>query len=877
MMSRAAGWEPMAGHTRWRVPRAKIAVPRVPASFVRREPLRRLLDQAGEVPVTVVCAPAGYGKTLTLADWVTATPAAWVSLNRDDNDASRFWSAVLSAMAECVPVDSPLRHLAPPAVGDEPTFLADIINALDALDSPLRLVLDDVHEVVAPRTLRGIETLIRHAPTGLRLVLSTRLDPPLPLARLRAQGNLAEIRANRLRFGLDDAAAMLRAADVELAGEQVRQLVDQTEGWAAGLRLAALSLRDAADRDEFLANFAADDRSVADYLVGEVLTRLPKRAREVLRVISVCDEVSPALAATLSGLDDAGVLLDALERESSLVTSVDARGQRYRIHALLRSYLRADLHRQHPEQTAELHGRAAKWLASEQRVLEALDHAGQAGDQALVVALLRQHAVTLLLTGEHHDVTQALALVGPDTVADDPSLVLISALAHLETGELAEAETDLARSHVMWPAISGADLASLRRLIGAHLALVRGRPTATVVTTRYLGGPPAVGAGLGAWARLAAGWTSLCATGPNTARPDLREALRLARGNGFDYLVAQCHTALGAVSAVVGDYPAMAAAAAAAIGIASDRGWCRSPWLATDYLILAFARLLQLDPAGSNHYVTQADQANRAAPEPRLRFMISFVEAAARFDAGDRSAGLRRMRQARGDLDDVVLLPELVATVAILEHRSALLLGQRAHAREIFDWMRARLGDTAELSLLEAWSLVMTGQPGVSRTLGGALDGARPVLTPITRVEARLLETTIELRAGQRTKARRALETALTLAEPAGLIRPFGEAGSLARQLLVDQQGGFGTLDKFASQVCGAVTGFPAGHMRGALTRREEAVLARLSSPWSLGEIASDLSLSVNTVKTHVRAVYTKLGVSTRRAAVVAARELGLM
>jgi len=157
------------------------------------------------------------------------------------------------------------------------------------------------------------------------------------------------------------------------------------------------------------------------------------------------------------------------------------------------------------------------------------------------------------------------------------------------------------------------------------------------------------------------------------------------------------------------------------------------------------------------------------------------------------------------------------------------------------------------------------------------LDGARPVLSPITRVEARLLETTIELRAGHRTKARRALEAALALAEPAGLVRPFGEAGSLVRQLLVDQQGGFGTLDKFASRVREVVTGLHAGHIRGALTGREQAVLARLPSPWSLDEIASDLTLSVNTVKTHVRALYTKLGVNNRRAAVVAARELGLM
>jgi LuxR family maltose regulon positive regulatory protein len=171
----------------------------------------------------------------------------------------------------------------------------------------------------------------------------------------------------------------------------------------------------------------------------------------------------------------------------------------------------------------------------------------------------------------------------------------------------------------------------------------------------------------------------------------------------------------------------------------------------------------------------------------------------------------------------------------------------------------------------------VTEQAGVSRALRRALAGARPGLSPITRVEARLLETTIELRAGQRTKARCALEAALALAEPVGLIRPFGEAGSVVRQLLVDQQGGFGTLDTFASRVCEAVTAFHSVCTRDVLTRRERAVLARLPSQRSLDEIASDLTLSVNTVKTHVRAIYTKLGVSNRRAAVVTARELGLI
>ncbi|MBO0880186.1 MAG: hypothetical protein J2P17_07485, partial [Mycobacterium sp.] len=225
----------------------------------------------------------------------------------------------------------------------EPAFLAALVDALDELPVPVRLVLDDLHELSNAQSLHGIETLIRHHPAGLRLVLGSRLDPALPLSRLRLEGRLSELRPPQLRFSEADAALLLELSGVHLDPPQVAALVARTEGWAAGLRLAALSLREVADPDRFVADFGGDEQPVADYLFGEVLSRLSPEKVEFLRAISICDNPTAGLAASVSGRADAGRLLDVLERETSLVTSTDRERRAYRIQPLLRTHLRADL------------------------------------------------------------------------------------------------------------------------------------------------------------------------------------------------------------------------------------------------------------------------------------------------------------------------------------------------------------------------------------------------------------------------------------------------------------------------------------------------------------------------------------------------------
>lgn len=851
------------------IARTKTAAPRVPANFVSRDGLRDSLSElSANYPVTLMSAPTGYGKTLLLADWVEKTGAAdkaWMSLDADDNDADLFWTAVLSAVCACpdLPASSRLHHLVPRGPADATGFFAEVIDAFAALPTTLYLVLDDLHEIISDEALHGVATLIRHQPKTVRLVLSTRADPPLPLARLRMQGRLGELRASELRFSAGDAAELLRLADVGLDAGQVRRLVDQTEGWPAGLRLAARSLRDVSDRDAFLDQFAGNDRAVADFLVSEVLARLPSETTDVLQLVSICDEVTPSLAAALTGRDDAGAILAELERDNSLVLGVGADRHWFRLHPLLRSYLQADLTRHRPGMVAGLHQSAAAWFVTQDRADKAFDHVHAGEEVHGLVELLGRHATALLLTGDDRQtVRRALT-----KVEAEPRLALVSALAHVTAGQYAEAEHELRRP-------PGDEPAGQRLLVATTLALARARAPDAVAADWPETVAAQEGADLEAWARLGLGWTCACTGRQAQARRELEAAARLAREHGLDYVAVHALSALGALVCSDGAFPAAEALCAEAVTIADARGWYTSPWQATNHVVIGLARLLRLDPAGTLEEMRHAADALAGQPEPLPHYLITLLTGAAQFDAGRRQDGLWLMRRARTDLGDAPIPAPVLVAGALLEQRCALELGQDAQA--VVSWAQSRAGDVAEVSLMQAWIALRHNDIVATETaLREVLTGSRPALCPTTPLEARLLETAVEIRHGRRTTARSTLHAALQLAEPAGLVRPFHTADVSVRELLLEQVGGFGRSNGFASVVSHAVS-VVDGQEDGGLTNREHTVLVLLSSPQSLDEMAVDLSLSVNTVKTHVRAIYAKLGVNTRRAAVLAGRHLGI-
>lgn len=666
------------------VPHVKTAVPRLSRRYLPRPRLLTRLDAAADGQLVLLSAPAGHGKTMLLADWAAQDPAhvAWVSLDEDDNDDRRFWAAVLSALGAChaVPDGSVVRELAIPArPSHDGAFLATVINALDDVPGSVRLVLDDVQELTAADPLHGLAALVRHRPGGLRLVLAGRTDPPLSLARMRLAGELSELRARDLRFSVPEADAMLADAGVRLRPDQVGLLVEQTDGWPAGLRLAAMSLRDVADLDGFLAAFAGNDRAVSEYLVGEILERLPVAVCDLLRAVSVSDLLPTELAATLAGRRDAADLLDELERQTSLVTSVGEGRAWYRVHPLLRAHLRADLHRRHPERVAQLHGRAVDFYLGQRRPVPALGHAKEARDRERVTALLVGHAVSLVATGEHAAVRRALRWLGPSAGAA-PGVALVAALLAVEDGDLGGAQGHLARAEGAWPSDPGPTVAAMRSLVRSRLTGLLGGPDASRRIGAELGMLAAhdYEPGFAAVAQLDLAAALLEHGDHQQARVLGEAAPASARERGQGYLVARGLGVLAAVAGAEGDHRRMSELVEDADAALPSAQWAGTAGAAYTAVMRAFAALLRAEPAACLEFVTPAVAfVDRPDGNPPVGFgpFVHAVRGAALFDLGRQDAGLADLQRAHALAVRRPASAAPAAAVAFLVHGAAAHAG----------------------------------------------------------------------------------------------------------------------------------------------------------------------------------------------------------
>ncbi|MGY1666204.1 LuxR C-terminal-related transcriptional regulator [Geodermatophilus sp. SYSU D00696] len=852
---------------------------------MRRPRLLAALDAATPGQVTAVCAPAGYGKTLLLADWASRDPrrTAWVSLDADDDDDRRFWSAVLSALASCavVPADSPLHSVAVPRLPSrDPAFLATVADAVDLLPEPVRLVLDDVHELTASEPRHGLAALVRDRPPGLHLVLAGRTDPPLPLSRMRVAGELAEIRAEALRFSVPEADTMLASADVEASPEQVRLLVEQTEGWAAGLRLAALSLRETDDPDRFLTDFVGNGRAVSDYLVGEVLARLPADVLDLLRALSVCDQLSAPLAVAVSGRPDAAEVLDAMERDTSLVLSSGQGRLWYRVHPLLRSHLLADLTRRRPDLVLDLHRRAAGWYASRGGVVEALTHARQGGDPAAVALLLRENTGRLVTDGHYRAMREALTWIGA-AVGEDPWLELLAGLVDVEAGALVAADGHLARAAAAWPAEPGEELVELRALVRARRVNMAGNPADMVTATDALTPTAADAPGLAVTAALDRALALLAADRRGEAETIAGAALVRAQQLGQRYLVARSRTVLGAVAGVRGDFRRMSALAEEADVGARGTDWGATAGAAFTASMRAYAALLRVEPERCLDLLAPALAFHEREPPPPsnpVAVTVRALHGAASADLGREADGLDGMRRARTAVAGHPLAASAAALVALLEHGTATRAGHPEPARAALEWAESTLGNTGDVALMRALRLVALGRHrSAVETLQPVLDRSLAVTVPWALLAGWVLDCRLAVLQGHPSRARSSLERALALTEAMDAPRPLALAPDEVVELLTRHLGSFGSADPTAHRVLAARTALGVGGRPVALTDRERAVLRLLPSQRSFEEIASDLTVSHSTVKTHVRAIYGKLGVNSRRAAVDSARRRGVL
>jgi LuxR family maltose regulon positive regulatory protein len=617
---------------------------------------------------------------------------------------------------------------------------------------------------------------------------------------------------------------------------------------------------------------------VAEYLIDEVLSLLPGEARDLLDAICVCDETPADLAAHLSGRADAGAVLETIAQRTSLVVRADPPGYRYHVHFLVRSYLLADLVRQVPDRVRELHGRAADWFAAHDEPAPALTHAEAAADVARVTALLHKDAVALAYGGDHDLIRKALELLGARQVSADSLLALVSALLHLEQGEPRSADRDLAHAHASWPEHPSGDLVSLRRLVSSRLALLGVGPDDLLRTAQSL--DPRPGRPLDAAAQLLRA-SALITTGRRAAaREQLQAALRAAQDDEQDYVATLCQTLLGGLAAVEGDVGSMVTLATAADEMNTRHGRQQTMNAAAASALLAYGALLRAEPAECLRRARRTLRLIEGRDPVALAGMdlvANILCGMAEFELGERIAGARRIHRARSTRGALPVQAEQVALCALLEHHTALLLGWRQTASAALRWCQANAPDSAEVHLMRARTQLSLGRrDAAGKTIQPVLTGSTPAVLPWSLIEAWLLSTEISVNDGAAAGARRSLEHALAVARDLDVPYPVVVAVPEVIDLLTARLGKLGTAERFAGRVL-TLRRELAVPPTVPMTARERAVLRLLPAQRSFEEIADDLTVSANTVKTHVRAIYAKLGVTHRRDAVAVALERGLL
>ncbi|MGH3803274.1 MAG: LuxR C-terminal-related transcriptional regulator, partial [Pseudonocardiaceae bacterium] len=504
--------------------------------------------------------------------------------------------------------------------------------------------------------------------------------------------------------------------------------------------------------------------------------------------------------------------------------------------------------------------------------------ATQARNPMLVCELLHRFGLHLWLTGSHNALRAAFEGIGEQAIAADPWLAVLSAMSHLEAGELAQAGDDLRHADLSGCQDTATDVAILRAaadVLQAHASghIPSPRRSPEIAT------PPNAEPGVEALTRLIR--AAACfrwSEDRSAARRELEYALMLASRHGFDYLTMQCRTLLGAVAAVGGDYHSMAAAGDDVVSFAAAHGWQHSLWSSTAYAMVANAALLRAEPVQAWLYSSQGLSYGETTITPAVRLALEVMRGAAVFDSGRPVEGLAAMQHARVHFGAAALTAEQAVGTALLEHRAAVLLGHCATAAGVLTWLLERADAPGEVLLMRAWTEISAGHHHAAGDLvRSVLSGADQFILPHSMVEALLADAALAVAAQEPVRAQQALQAALTQAEPLDGLRPFALAGPAVRQLLVRGLGTFGLVESFASRAVAASDRIAQPPPTQPVTERELAVLYLLPSLLSLEEIAEDLSISINTVKSHVRSIYAKLRVSSRRAAVVTAQEHGLL
>ena len=863
--------------------------------------LFRKLAQAERV--VQISAPAGSGKTVLMRSWITDTGlaphTALVPVDSEERDPRRFWLSALGALRRTAPGAVLVRPLTAAPDLDGQAIVERLVTDLAPLAEPLWLVIDDVHEL-GPDALAQLELLVLRAPPGLRLVLATRHDLRLGLHRLRLEGELTEIRTADLRFTVAEARALLTAAGVQLPDAALVSLHERTEGWAAGLRLAALSLAGHPDPERFAAGFCGSDRTVAEYLLAEVLDRQPGEVRRLLLRTSVLERVNGELADLLTEDQGGERVLQDLEQANAFVISLDGSRSWFRYHHLFAGLLRLELRRAASDEVAALHRTAAHWLAEHGYSVEAIRHAQAAGDWDVAAGLLADHWPGLHLDGQAATTHELLAGFPPSVRAVDAGLAAVAAADELAYGSLEAAELYLGLAERGAASAPDARRAQAQLLLGiVRLLVVRQRgdlPTVAEQAGRLeaLAGAPdaarrSLGQDLRARALISLGTTEVWTGRFDEAERHLGRGIALAHQIGRPFLEFTGMAHLAAVE-MFDSYARAAERSRRAIELAEQHGWASDPAAGTACMVLGTILTWQGSLDEAEPWVQRAERTLTAQAQPATGHVIRYLRGLLELARGNDADALAAFRAAE-PLGRRLAAPHYtVPRARALLVQALVRLADTEGAEQALAELGVQDRDHGETRIATAVLRLAQDDPHAAVTaLAPVLDGAPSVLPWTGLARAFLLEAIARDALGDPAAARRALERALDLAEPDGALSLFllHPAPALlerhrrhctAHPVLISQ-----ILDLLSGTTRSAPS--PASQpgwarSRGLdepLTDSETRVLRYLPTHLTGSEIAKELFLSVNTVSTHMRHLYAKLGVHNRHGAVDRARALGLL
>ena len=856
----------------------------------------RLFDQLSDsVRIAVVSAPAGSGKTVLLRSWIDQAGlrdrAAWVSVPRGEQDSHRLWLAVLDALRHTTPGGSLIRPLTPAPGVDGWAIVERLLADLDRLDEPLWLIIDDLHEL-GLEAQRQLELLILRAPAGLRLVLGTRQDLQLGLHRLRLDGELVEIRDHDLRFTTAEAGELLAATGVAL--RDPGPLVKRTEGWAAGLRLAALSLAGNPDPEQFARQFAGTERTVSEYLLDEVLHRQPERVRRLLLRTSILERITGDLADLLTGDSGSERVLQDLEDANAFVVSLDARRSEFRFHHLFADLLRLELRRVEPEAVTTLHRHASGWYAAHGYPAEAVRHAQAAGDVDQAARLLADKAPLLHLRGEMATVHELLAGFPAGAAQADPELANVFASDEfLHQGSLAAADQYLELAQRGMASVPADRLGPLRVRIGMVTMMVRvrqGDPRAAEECRRVLDlvrTSDVDQAGYGDAARGLAlnslGFIELWAGQPGEAESRFEAAAAVARRIGQPQIELAA-LAYRSAAEYFTSLPRAARRARQAIELAERHGWADRGLTGIAYAVLGTALAWQGRTEQGRPWIEHAESVIRAQTEPILRLLVYYGRGSLELVSGRNAEALAALRVSQAVGLQSAAPDRLVTSMRALELHALIRMGRLEEAeRTLTNPDAIRIRDTAPIRISEAALRLAQGDPrAAASVLAPVLDDSARLERSAFLVRGLLMDAIARDQLGDTSASDRALDRALALAEPEGaaayfLVHPApGLLERHARRCTAHPALIADVLNLLSGRTPASLAD-TRPQLAEPLTESEIRVLRYLPTSLRVPEIAKELSVSPNTVKTHVRHLAAKFGTHTRAETVERARALALL